>query len=81
MSQRDKLIASIRANPKDVRFDDACKVAEDLGFVHKSGGTGSHRSYSRTGEPTGLNFQNRQGKIAAYQARQLIDMIDKYEAV
>ena len=26
-----------------------------------------------------LNFQNRNGKIKACQARQLIDMIDKYE--
>ena len=29
--------------------------------------------------PTLLNFQNRNGKIKPYQARQLIAMIDKYE--
>ncbi len=67
----------IRNNPKDVRFADACSVAEWLGFVHK-GGKGSHRAYSRTGERVGLNFQNRDGKIPAYQARQLIAMMDKY---
>jgi hypothetical protein len=72
-----KLLAAIRNNLKDVRFEDACKVAEWLGFVHK-GGRGSHRAFSRTGEPIGLNFQNRNGKILAYQARQLIAMIDKY---
>jgi len=77
MTRRDKLINAIRNNPKDVRFDDACKVAEDLGFVHK-GGQGSHRSFSRTGEPVGLNFQDRNGKIPKYQADQLIAMIDKY---
>jgi hypothetical protein len=27
-----KLIAKVRNNPKDVRFDDACKIAEHLGF-------------------------------------------------
>jgi hypothetical protein len=27
-----------------------------------------------------LNFQNRNGKIKPYQARQLIAMIDKYES-
>jgi hypothetical protein len=78
VSKIGKLIESIRNNPKDVRFDDACKVAGWLGFRTQVGG-GSHRSFSRTGEPTGLNFQDNRGKIPAYQARQLITMIDKYE--
>jgi hypothetical protein len=79
MSQRAKLIKAVRSNPSDVRFDNACKIAEWLGFLHK-GGKGSHRAYQRTGEPIGLNFQNRGGKIPRYQAEQLIAMIDKYEA-
>lgn len=78
MSSRKKLRAAIRNNPKDVRFDDACKVAEWLGFIWK-GGKGGHRAFHRTGEPVGLNFQaNRNGKIPPYQARQLVLMIDKY---
>jgi hypothetical protein len=77
MSKRAKQFAAIRNNPNDVAFDDACKVAEWLGFVHK-GGSGSHRAYGRTGEPAQLNFQSRNGRILAYQARQLIEMIDKY---
>ena len=79
MSRRAKLIKPVSNNPSDVTFDDACKIAEWLGFVHK-GGKGSHRAYQRTGEPIGLNFQNRGGKIPRYQAEQLIAMIDKYEA-
>jgi hypothetical protein len=78
LNSRAKVIDHIRNNPKDVRFDDACKVAKDLGFVCK-GVRGSHHAYSRQGEPMGLNFQNHKGKIPAYQARQLIGMIDKYE--
>jgi hypothetical protein len=78
MSQRAKLIEAIRRNPKDVRFDDACTVAELLGFVRR-GTKSNHRVYTRTGERTGLNFQDRNGKIKPYQARQLIEMIDKYE--
>lgn len=78
MSRRAKLIAKIRKNPKDVRFEDACKVAEWLGFVGK-GGKGSHTAFSRPAEPEGLNFQNRDGKIKPYQAKQLIEMIDKYD--
>ncbi len=79
MNQKIKLFAAIRANPKAVRFTDACKAAELLGFIHK-GGQGSHHAYARNGEPVGLNFQNRGGNVPPYQVRQLIAMMDKYEA-
>lgn len=77
MSTKTKLFAAICANPRDVRFGDACKAAEWLGFTHK-GGAGSHCAFARAGEPALLNFQNRDGRIPAYQARQLIAMIEKY---
>lgn len=78
MSQREKLNAAIRNNPLSVRFDDACRTARNLGFTHE-GGRGSHRVFKREGETVQLNFQNRNGFIPPYQARQLIAMIDKYE--
>jgi hypothetical protein len=78
MNQRAKLVDAIRNNPQDVRFDDACKVAEDIGFVHK-GGQGSHRAFAKSGEPAQLNFQNKNGKIPTYQAKQLIAMLDKHD--
>ncbi len=53
-------------------------MAESIGFVLR-GGEGSHRVYGRDGEPTILNFQNRNGLIAEYQARQLLKMMDCYE--
>ena len=77
MNQARKLIAAILASPKAVRFDDACKAAVLLGFVHK-GGKGSHRAFARPGEPELLNFQNRAGTIPPYQARQLVAMIERY---
>lgn len=77
MSQLRKMLDRIRNNPRDVRFEDACKAAKALGFTHE-GGAGSHRVFARPGEPMQLNFQNRGGKIAPYQARQLIAMIEKY---
>jgi hypothetical protein len=52
-------------------------VAEAIGFV-RAGGKGSHTVYAKSGEPTILNFQNRNGYIPPYQARQLIEMMDKY---
>ena len=77
MTKRAKVLLAIRANPKAVRFEDACKVADQLGFTHK-GGQGSHRVFGRPDEPDLLNFQNRGGYIPPYQARQLIKMMDKY---
>lgn len=77
MSRKEKLLAAIRANPKAVRFEDACKATELVGFAFH-GGEGSHRVYKRDDEPVILNFQNRKGLIAEYQAKQLIGMLDKY---
>jgi hypothetical protein len=77
VSRLKKLVDQVRNNPKDVRFDDACWLAERLGFnAHAQ--SGSHCAYSKTGERTGLNFQNKQGRIPPYQARQLIEMINAY---
>jgi hypothetical protein len=77
VSKLSKLLEAVVNNPKAVRFADACKAAEALGFVHK-GGSGSHRAFARPGEPTLLNFQNRDGYVPPYQARQLVAMIEKY---
>lgn len=77
MNTKAKLLLAIVANPKQVRFADVCRAARLLGFVHE-GGVGSHRAFAREAEPTGLNFQNRSGFIAPYQARQLVAMIEKY---
>jgi hypothetical protein len=77
MTRREKLLAAIRNNPRSVRFADACRVAEAIGFV-RTGGKGSHTVYAKSGEPTILNFQNRNGYIPPYQARQLIEIMDKY---
>lgn len=77
MATRDKLIAAIRENAKNVRYADACKVAEWLGFTAK-GQKGDHNAFAKPGELELLNFQNRKGMINPYQARQLQKMIDKY---
>jgi hypothetical protein len=77
VTRRVKLLAAIRNNPKDVRFSDACKAAEAIGFV-RAGGKGSHVVFARAGEPVILNFQDRGGRIPPYQARQLIEMMDRH---
>jgi len=77
MAHPDKLMAAIRNNPKGVRFADACRVAQRLGFIRR-GGQGSHCTYGREDEPLLLNFQDQAGYIKPYQARQLIAMMEKY---
>jgi len=77
VTKREKLLAAVVANPRSVRFTDACKAAEWLGFTHK-GGKGSHRAFARPDEPDLLVFQDRDGAIPPYQARQLAKMIEKY---
>lgn len=78
MTKKGKLIKAIRNNLRAVRFDDACRIAEMIGFSLR-GGKGSHKIYGRQDEPLLLNFQNRRGYIKPYQAKQLIDMVDKYD--
>jgi len=77
VTRRDKLLAALLRNPQAVRFADACRVAELIGFARR-GGHGSHRTYGREDEPLLLNFQDRGGYIKPYQARQLLAMLEKY---
>jgi len=74
-----KLIAKVRNNPKDVRFDEACRVAEYLGFTGKGGQGRSQLVLQARRARGGLNFQKRAGgKIKPYQARQLKKLIERY---
>lgn len=76
MTRKDRLFAAIRDSHKSIRFEEACRIAEWLGFERK-GGKGSHCTYGREGEPLMLNFQNCGGYIKPYQAKQLDEMVKK----
>ncbi|MDP1773853.1 MAG: hypothetical protein Q8L15_16385 [Methylobacter sp.] len=77
MTKHDKLLQSVFNVSVSIRFEDACKVAELIGFSRKSG-QGSHIVYGKDDEIKLLNFQNRNGTIKPYQLRQLRDMVKKY---
>lgn len=77
MTKYDKLLQSVFDVTASMRFEDACKIAELIGFYRK-GGQGSHVVYGRDDEIKLLNFQNRNGMIKPYQIRQLRDMVKKY---
>jgi len=77
----DKIVASMRQNPRGVRFNDLHKVCE-----HYFGGprqtSGSHAVFKTPwpGDPR-VNIQNDKGKAKAYQVRQVLAAIDKKEAM
>jgi len=77
MTKHDKLLQLVFNVTAAIRFEDACKIAEMIGFSRKSG-QGSHVVYGKEDEMTLLNFQNRNGMIKPYQVRQLRDMVKKY---
>ena len=77
MSRYEKLLEQLRRSLRGVRFEEECRIAERIDFSPR-GGRGSHRTYGREGEPLLLNFQNRDGFIKPYQARQLLEMVEKY---
>ncbi|MDI3507600.1 MAG: hypothetical protein PWQ46_195 [Methanomicrobiaceae archaeon] len=54
---RRRTYENLKHNPKNLRFEDLCRVAEAFGFLFR-GGMGSHRIYVRQGVMEILNFQN-----------------------
>lgn len=78
MNRKLKLIEAVLNNPRGVRTEDAERVAELIGFQHRKGAGTNHRVFVRPGEMQILNFQDRNGFIKPYQAKQLIEMIEKY---
>jgi len=69
----DKLLAGSR----NVRFEDACRLAEGFGF-RLDRTRGSHHIFRH---PMGLmlNFQpDRHGQAKPYQLRQLLDLVEEH---
>jgi len=79
MAKIDGIFSQMRANPKDVRFLDLCKVCEY--YFGKSRHVGSsHRIYKTPwhGDPR-VNVQNHKGKAKAYQVKQVLLAIERLE--
>ncbi len=77
MTRRRKLIEKIQNNPAGVRFQEICRLADQLGFT-KRGGKGSHIVYEKDGVEEILTFQDRKGMAKPYQVKQLLAVIEKY---
>lgn len=79
MTQIPKLIAQIKNNPVDVRFNDLAKVC-DYYFGKPRQKSTSHRVYKTPweGDPR-VNIQNKKGKAKPYQVKQVLVAITKLE--
>ena len=75
--KKQRLYEEIKRNPKNIRFQKICKIAEAFGFIMRKG-KGSHHIFVRPGVEELLNFQNVKGKAKPYQVKQLIKIIEKY---
>lgn len=72
------IIELMRRNPRGVRFVDAMRCAEH--FFGKPRVHGSHCAFKMPwpGDPR-INLQNKKGYVAAYQVRQLLAAIGRWE--
>jgi len=75
--KKHRLYEELKNNPKNIRFNRLCKIAEVFGFIMRKG-KGSHYIFTRSNIEELLNFQNVSGKAKPYQVKQLIKIIDKY---
>ena len=76
----DKLVAAMRKNPQNVRFDDLHKVCEHyFGSPRRTGGSHAVFKTPWPGDPR-VNIQNSNGQAKPYQVRQVLAAIDKKEA-
>lgn len=81
MTQIKKLLAKLKRNPNDVKFDDLAKVCDHYFGEPRQQGT-SHRVYKTpwNGDPR-VNIQNKKGKAKPYQVRQVLAAINKLEGM
>jgi hypothetical protein len=79
MGKIEDILAQMKQNPRDVRFNDLCKVCNHyFGEPRQSGS--SHRIYKTPwqGDPR-INIQSHKGKAKAYQVEQVLLAIERLE--
>jgi predicted RNA binding protein YcfA (HicA-like mRNA interferase family) len=74
----EKILEKALTNPKDIRFSDFVKLIESFGFKFLRT-NGSHHLYYRTDIREFMNIQEKHSKAKAYQVRQLLDLVERYD--
>ena len=79
MAGIDDILAQMEENPKNIRFNDLCKVCNHFFGEPRQSGS-SHRVYKTPwqGDPR-INIQSQKGKAKAYQVKQVLLAIERLE--
>ncbi len=79
MRRIDDILAQMKQNPIDVRFNDLCKVCNHYFGEPRQTGS-SHRIYKTPwqGDPR-IDIQNNRGKAKTYQVKQVLLAIERLE--
>ena len=79
MASVEDMVSEMRSNPKGVQFADLCRACEHFFGQPRQKGT-SHRIYRTPwqGDPR-VNIQDDKGKAKAYQVRQVLKAIERWE--
>ena len=80
MAKIEDIVIAMRRNPKNIKFQDLCRVCDYYFGSPRQKGS-SHRVYKTPwpGNPR-VNIQNHGGRAKVYQVRQVLKAIDKLEA-
>jgi hypothetical protein len=73
-----KLLKKALSSPANLRFEEACALARAFGF-HLSRVRGSHHIFAHPSVRALLNPQEVGGGAGAYQVRQLLDLVERYD--
>ena len=72
-----KILDRALSNPGGLRFSEARRLAEAFGFQHTRT-SGSHFIFTHPGIPELINLQDVRGQAKAYQVRQLLKLVERY---
>ena len=77
MAKIEQLIRRMKDNPKDVLFEDLCRICKYY-FGEPRQSRSSHQVYKTPWhEDPRVNIQNKKGKAKAYQVRQVLRAIER----
>ena len=75
--KKAKLLKKLLSGSKNISFSDATVLAEAFGF-RLDRINGSHHIFVHADIPELANLQNVKGKAKAYQVKQLLQLIERY---
>jgi len=79
MTKIDDLLSILKRNPTDVRFSDLCRICDHY-FGEPRQKKSSHRIYKTPWQgDLRVSIQNSRGKAKAYQVKQVLLAIEKFE--